>query len=85
MQFNETHEGDYRIFVGALEAPTGDGYIAALVVNRIRGVHNARPAQAFRDDSLACGYRWDSADQALHYALNRGREMIRSRSQMLSC
>ncbi len=85
MQFNETQEGDYRIFVGALEAATGDGYIAALVVNRTRGVQNARQAQAFRDDSLACGYRWDSADQALHYALNRGREMIRSRSQMLSC
>jgi hypothetical protein len=85
MRFNETHEGDYRIFVGALEAPAGDGYIAALVVNRIRGVAGARQAQAFRDDSLACGYRWPSADQAMHYALNRGREMIRSRSQMLAC
>lgn len=85
MRFNETHEGDYRIFVGALEAPTGDGYIAALVVNRVRGVSDQRAAQAYRDDSLACGYRWPSADQALHYALNRGREMIRSRSQMLSC
>jgi hypothetical protein len=85
MQFNETHEGDYRIFVGAVEAPTGGGYIAALVVNRIHGVQNPRQAQAFRDDSLACGYRWPSADQALHYALNRGREMIRSRSQMLTC
>lgn len=85
MRFNETHEGDYRIFVGALEAPTGDGYIAALVVNRVRGMQQSRHTQAFRDDSLACGYRWPSADQALHYALNRGREMIRSRSQMLSC
>ncbi len=85
MQFNDIHEGDYRIFVGALEAPTGDGYIAALVVNRVRGVVNARHAQAYRDDSLACGYRWPSAEQALHYALNRGREMIRSRSQMLTC
>jgi hypothetical protein len=85
MRFNETHEGDYRIFVGALEAPTGDGYIAALVVNRVRGVPDTRQAQAFRDDSLACGYRWPSADQAMHYALNRGREMIRSRSQMLAC
>ena len=84
MRFDETHEGDYRIFVGAVEAPKGDGYIAALVVSRVRG---ATPGQreAFRDDSLACGYRWRSADEALHYAINRARELIRSRSQMLMC
>ncbi len=84
MRFDEGHEGDYRIFAGAVEAPGGDGYIAALVVNRVRG---ARPGQgpAFRDDSLACGYRWRSADEALHYAMNRARELIRSRSQMLTC
>jgi hypothetical protein len=39
--------------------------------------------EAFRDDSLACGYRWRSADEAIHYAMNRARELIRSRSQML--
>ena len=84
MQFDETHEGDYRIFVGAVEAPRGDGYIAALVVSRVR---HAKPGQreAFRDDSLACGYRWHSADEAIHYAMNRARELIRSRSQMLMC
>ena len=84
MQFNECHEGDYRIFVGAVEAPRGDGYIAALVVRRVRGA--AVPHHdAFRDDSLACGYRWRSADEALHYAMNRARELIRTRSQMLMC
>ena len=84
MRFDETHEGDYRIFVGAVEAPRGDGYIAALVVSRVR---DAKPGQreAFRDDSLACGYRWRSADEAMHYALNRARELIRSRSEMLTC
>lgn len=85
MQFNEGQEGDYRIYVGALEAPQGQqGYIAALIVNRVRGAQGPN-TEAYRDDSLACGYRWPSADQALHYALNRGREMIRSRSQMLAC
>ena len=48
MQFQESHEGDYRIYVGALEAPRGDGYIAAVVVNRVRGVPgpaaSARPS-----------------------------------------
>ncbi len=85
MRFHEAHEGDYRIFVGALEAPKGDGYIAALVVNRVRGEVSAQSREAFRDDSLACGYRWPSPDEAIHYALNRGRELIRSRSQMLAC
>ena len=84
MQFNESHEGDYRIFVGAVEAPRGDGYIAALVVNRVRGSVGTQ-REAFRDDSLACGYRWRSADEAIHYAMNRARELIRSRSQMLTC
>ena len=88
MQFDECQEGDYRIFVGALEAPKGDGYIAALVVNRVQGVQAvsvARPREAFRDDSLACGYRWPSAEQAIQYAMNRARELIRTRSQMLAC
>jgi len=84
MQFNESHEGDYRIFVGAVEAPRGDGYIAALVVNRVRGVVG-KQREAFRDDSLACGYRWRSPDEAINYAMNRARELIRTRSQMLAC
>lgn len=85
MRFHEAREGDYRIFVGALEAPKGDGYIAALVVNRVHGETVPKAREAFRDDSLACGYRWPSPDEAIHYALNRAREMIRSRSQMLAC
>ena len=84
MQFNESHEGDYRIFVGAVEAPRGDGYIAALVVTRVRGLVG-KQREAFRDDSLACGYRWRSADEAINYAMNRARELIRTRSQMLAC
>jgi hypothetical protein len=84
MRFDECHEGDYRIYVGALEAPRGDGFIAALVVNRERNVQGLR-REAFRDDSLACGYRWRSAEEAIHYAMNRAREMIRTRSQMLAC
>lgn len=88
MQFDECQVGDYRVFVGALEAPRGDGYIAALVVSRVQGLQAAsvsRPREAFRDDSLACGYRWPSADQAIQYAMNRARELIRTRSQMLAC
>jgi len=84
MRFNECHEGDYRIYVGAVEAPRGDGYIAAVVVKRVRGAVGSN-REAFRDDSLACGYRWPSADEAISYAMNRARDLIRSRSQMLAC
>jgi hypothetical protein len=90
MRFEETHEGNYRIFAGALEAPRGDGYIAALVVNRVQAPGAAAGAghgirEAFRDDSLACGHRWPSADDALRYAMNKARELIRSRSEALVC
>lgn len=83
MRFNESHEGEYRIYVGALEAPRGDGYIAAIVVSRlVDGEQRLR--EAYRDDSIACGYRWPNADEAMSYAMTRAREMIRSRSQMLA-
>jgi hypothetical protein len=83
MRFHEAHEGDYRIYVGAVEAPRG-GYIAAVVVDRI-GTGNGRGREAWRDDSLACGYRWPSPDEAIHYAMTRARELIRSRSHQLAC
>ena len=84
MSFDECREGDYRIFVGALDAPRGQGYIAALVVSRVCGDTTA-PREAYRDDSLACGYRWKSPDEAIAYAMNRARELVRSRSRMLAC
>jgi hypothetical protein len=90
MQFDECLEGDYRIFVGALDAPRGEGYIAAVVVSRLcgaeRGAHapaEQRAREVWRDDSLACGYRWPTAEAAMHYAKNRAREMVRKASPML--
>jgi hypothetical protein len=106
MQFDECFEGEYRIYVGALDAPRGEGFIAAVVVSRLLGdavaaggepgaashgaPHAGRPLGArrvrevWRDDSLACGYRWPTAEAALHYAKNRAREMVRKASPMLS-
>jgi hypothetical protein len=82
--FDERSEGDYRIYAGALEAPRGQGYIAAVVVNRVRGIGDA-PREAYRDDSLACGHRWLSPDEALHYALNKAREVIKREQHRLHC
>ncbi len=84
MRFNEGHEGDYRIYVGAVESTSGDGYIAAMVLKRMQG-GAIDAGVAFRDDSLACGYRWPSAEEALQYAMNRARELIRKRSPVLAC
>ncbi|MCK7492563.1 MAG: hypothetical protein MZW92_13990 [Comamonadaceae bacterium] len=67
MHFQEVQEGDYRIYVGAMESPVGDGYTAALVVQpRVGG------RAAFADDHLACGHRWATAEDAMSYALRKG-------------
>ena len=62
MRFDECREGEYRIFAGALDAPHGQGYIAAVVVNRVLGDHHSHQREAWRDDSLACGHRWTSPE-----------------------
>jgi len=84
MIFDERFEGDYRIYAGALEAPRGDGYIAAVVVNRVRGTGDS-PREAFRDEALACGHRWGSPKEALSYALNKAQELIHHQPYRLHC
>lgn len=87
MHFDERSEGPYRIYAGALEAPQGDGYIAAVVVVAEPGEGSppARRREAWRDDSLACGHRWASPADALLYAIERAREVIRKQSRLLAC
>ena len=84
MHFDERNEGDYRIFAGALESTVGDGYTEAVVVNRWRGRPDA-PREAYRNESLACGHRWPTADAALRYALLRGQEVVRTELHRLAC
>jgi len=84
MHFDERELGDYRIFAGALEAPRGDGYIATMIVQRVHGVHGA-PREALRDESLAGGHRWETANDALAYAMGKAQEAIRKRSPLLTC
>jgi hypothetical protein len=84
MNFDEKMEGDYRIYAGAVESLQGDGYIAAVVINRVRGdKHSLR--EAFRDESLACGHRWASPDAALQYAVTKARELIHTEGARLAC
>lgn len=83
MQFQQAELGDYRIYAGAVEAAPQGGYIAALVVNRRVEAAGRREREAYRDESLGCGYLWETADEALSYALTRAREMIRKGSPVL--
>ena len=71
----ERVDGDFHIYAGAIEAAQGDGYIAAVVVDLIRPAGRAA-REAFRDDALACGHRWRSAESALSYAMGKGREAV---------
>lgn len=75
MKFEERIDGEYRIYAGALDVLRGDGYIAAVVVTRV-GVRKAKDQEVFRDESLACGHRWPSADDALSFALCKAREWV---------
>lgn len=81
MQFDECAVGDYRVYAGAIEAP--GGWVAAVVVNRLRG--QDPPREAFRDTAMSGGHRWPSASAALAYALKQAREIIRHQPQRLFC
>ncbi len=83
MNFDESTVGDYRIFSGAIESAIGDGYIAALIVLHQRSrPHPTR--ELFRDESLACGHRWESAEAALAYAMSKARDIIRRHEPLLA-
>ena len=84
MHLDERREGDYRIYVGALEAPQGDGYEATVVIYRTHGARFGT-VEAFRDTRLCGGHRWESAADALQFAMARGREIVLSRSSLLAC
>jgi hypothetical protein len=76
MQFHEVDEAGYRIYLGALESPRGDGFTGAVAVQRIAAAAGA--PVLYRDDRLACGHRWPTADDALAFALRRGRAWVRA-------
>lgn len=82
MHFDERKIGDYRVFAGALESLMGDGYIAALIVQREQG---GAPREILRDESLACGHRWPSAEAALAYAMSKAHDTIRKQAPLLTC
>lgn len=77
MHFDEVDAGDYRIYAGAVERPRQFGYVAAVVVVRLRG--SSPKAEAFRDENLAGGYAWASPKEALRFAVKAGRDVVMCR------
>jgi hypothetical protein len=84
MRFSTTNEGDYRIYAGAVAAQRGEGFVATVVVNRIRGTVD-KPREAYRDEMLAGGHRWPSPEAARLYAVAMARQVIRMEQHRLAC
>ncbi len=82
MHFEEVDTGDYRIYAGAIEQPRAFGYVAAVVVVRLRG---SMPRQeTFRNESLAGGYGWPTPSEALRFAINAGRDVVMCGSKSMN-
>jgi len=77
MHFIEHHEGDLRIYAGAIEAQHQDGYLAAVVVHRVRPGDGAAPLEVFREDRLCGGYAWPTPEAAMSFAVQRARSVMR--------
>jgi hypothetical protein len=84
MHFSMANEGNYCIYAGAVCAQQGDGFVAVVVVNRVRGSGD-QAREAYRDEMLAGGHRWPSAEAARLYAVARAREVIRMEQHRLAC
>lgn len=74
MILTERDDGAYRIYAGAMEGTRGDGFIAAAVVVYTPCAPSRSAREAFRNEALACGHRWQTPESALAYALAKGQE-----------
>ena len=84
MRYDEFNEGDYRIFAIAVASPSRDGYVASVVVKRLKdGMEEARIA--YREDSLAGGKRWPSPVTARRFAAAMARAVIHHEPHRLAC
>jgi len=77
MHFEEVDTGDYRIYAGAMNRLNSYGYVAAVVVMRVRG--ELPRQEAYRDEALAGGFGWSSPAEALRFAINAGRDFVMCR------
>ncbi len=80
MQFEDRDDGEYRIHAGALELRAGQGFLAAVIVNRTCvGSHGGR--EVYRDTAVSGGHRWLTSGQALARALLLGAGAVTAERQ----
>jgi hypothetical protein len=75
MHFDEMEAGDFKIYTGAMEAPTS-GFRASIVISRVRGV--TPPREVYREENMAGGYTWPSAREALGFAMAAGQRLLKA-------
>jgi len=75
MHFHEHHEGELRIYAGAIESHRHDGFLAAVIVHRVQA--DGATVEVFRDDRLCGGYAWPTPDAAMSFAVQRARSVMR--------
>jgi hypothetical protein len=75
MHFQEHHEGDLRIYAGAIESHRHDGYLAAVIVHRLQS--DGAAVEVFREDRLCGAYAWPTPEAAMAFAVQRARSVMR--------
>ena len=85
MRPDERTEGDYRIVAKALHGPSQRGYVAAVVVQRVRGVSAGPGRVAYREENLAGGHVWPTPEAARLYAMAKAQDVIRHEPFRLRC
>lgn len=75
MRFEDRDDGEYRIHAGSLELRAGQGFLAAVIVNRSRDAKNGE-REVYRDTEVSGGRRWSTSDQALEQALLLGASAV---------
>lgn len=84
MKYEEFNEGGYRIFALAVASPLRDGYVASVIVKRLKE-GRAEACIAYREDCLAGGKRWPSPATARRFAAAMARAVIHHESHRLAC
>jgi hypothetical protein len=84
MKYDEFNEGSYRIFALAAPSALRDGYVASVIVKRLKdGAEEARIA--YREDCLAGGKAWPSPSAARRFATAMARAVIHHEPHRLAC
>lgn len=81
MQFDELDSGAFHIYGGALDLPNGRYTAAVSVVTLLERDGRRRTETVFHEDRLAGGHAFESAEAALRFAIQTGREAVRRLSE----